>query len=75
MTKIEMHRRDGQRLGWVRIRDGKPYYGYSKQEATDMDYQDALDMVGWWSKIYQVTIHRKATEIYDEGNVQTVYDL
>ena len=40
-----------------------------------MNYQDALDMVGWWSKIYQVTIHRKATEIYDEGNVQTVYDL
>ena len=75
MAKIEMHLRDGQRLGWVRIRDGKPYYGYSKQEATDMDYQDALDMVGWWSKIYQVTMHRKATEIYDEGNVQTVYDL
>ena len=75
MAKIEMHLRDGQRLGWVRIRDGKPYYGYSKQEATDMDYQDALDMVGWWSKICQVTIHRKATEIYDEGNVQTVYEL
>ena len=75
MAKIEMHLRDGQRLGWVQMRDGKPYYGYSKQEATDMDYQDALDMVGWWSKIYKVTIHRKATEIYDEGNVQTVYDL
>ena len=75
MAKIEMHLRDGQRLGWVLIRDGKPYYGYSKQEATDMDYQDALDMVGWWSKIYKVTIHRKATEIYDAGNVQTVYDL
>ena len=40
-----------------------------------MDYQDALDMVGRWSIIYRVTIHRKATEIYDEGNVQTVYDL
>lgn len=75
MAKIEIHLRDRQRLGWVRMRDGKPYYGYSKQEATDMDYQDALDMIGWWSKIYQVTIHRKATEIYDEGNVQTVYDL
>lgn len=75
MAKIEMHLRDGQRLGWVRIRDGKPYYGYSMQEATDMDYQDALDMVGRWSKIYIVTIHRKATEIYDEGNVLTVYDL
>ena len=75
MAKIEMHLKDGQRLGWVQMRDGKPYYGYSKQEATDMDYQDALDMVGWWSKIYQVTIHRKATEIYDEDNVQTVYDL
>ena len=57
------------------MRDGKPYYGYSKQDATDMDYQDALDMVGRWSIIYRVTIHRKATEIYDEGNVQTVYDL
>ena len=75
MAKIEMHLRDGQRLGWVQMRDGKPYYGYSKQDATDMDYQDALNMVGRWSVKYRVTIHRKATEIYDEGNVQTVYDL
>lgn len=75
MAKIEVHLRDGQRLGWVQMRDGKPYYGYPKQEATDMDYQEALDMVGWWSTDYKVTIHRKASEIYDEGNVQTVYDL
>ena len=75
MAKIEVHLKDGQRLGWVQMRNGKPYYGYSRQDATDTDYQDALDMVGWWSKIYRVTIHRKATEIYDEGNVQTVYDL
>lgn len=38
MAKIEMHLRDGQRLGWVQMRNGKPYYGYSKWEATDMDY-------------------------------------
>ena len=75
MAKIEVHLRDGQRLGWVQMRDGKPYYSYPKQEATDMDYQEALDMVGWWSTDYKVTIHRKASEIYDEGNVQTVYDL
>ena len=75
MAKIEVHLRDGQRLGWVQMRNDKPYYGYSKWEATGMDYQDALDMVGRWSTIYRVTIHRKATEIYDEGNVQTVYDL
>ena len=35
MAKIEMHLRDGQRLGWVQMRNGKPYYGYSKWEATD----------------------------------------
>jgi hypothetical protein len=75
MAKIEVHLRDGQRLGWVQMRDGKPYYGYSQKEATDMDYQEALDMVGRWSTSYKVTIHRKSSEIYDEGNVQTVYDL
>ena len=75
MAKIEVHLKDGKRLGYIQIRNGQARYGCSKEEATDMDYQDALDMVGWLPIDYKVTIHRKATEIYDEGNVQTVYDL
>ena len=75
MAKIEIHLKDGKRLGYVQMRNGKPYYGYSKDEGTDIDYQDALNMVGWLPIDYKVTIHRKATDIYDEGNVQTVYDL
>lgn len=75
MAKIEIFLQDGQRLGYVQMRDDKPYYGYSRQEATDMDYQEALDMVGRWSTSYKVIIHREATDIYNEDNAQIVYDL
>lgn len=75
MAKIEVHLKDGQRLGWVQMRNSQPYYGYPQKEATDIDYQEALDMVGWWSTNYKVIIHRKKAEIHDEGNIQTVYDL
>ena len=62
MAKIEMFLQDGQNLGYVRMRNGKPYYSYPREEATDMPLQEAQSMCKRFSAQYKCKIHASKQE-------------
>lgn len=74
MCKIYMKLQDGEHLGYVQVRDGKPYYGYTREEATDMPLEEAKALCNRLSDKYLFTIevpkkdrlvHRKKIEIVE----------
>ena len=56
MCKIYMKLRDGEHLGYIQIRDGEPYYGYTREEATDMSLEEAKALCNRLSDKYLFTI-------------------
>lgn len=57
MARMRMKLMDGQDLGYVHLRDGKPYYGYRRNEATEMDFEYAKYLAKSFKHgMYEVTI-------------------
>jgi len=52
MAKIQLQLRDGQNLGYIKIRDGQPYYSYNQFEATEMTLSEAQKLCARFSKSY-----------------------
>ena len=63
MAKVELKLRDGQNLGYIQIRNGKPYYDYPEHKATSMTVEEAVKMCNRFSDIYKCIIHREKHEI------------
>lgn len=57
MARMRMKLMDGQDLGYVQLRDGTPYYGYRRHEATEMDFEFAKYLAKKFKQgTYEVTI-------------------
>ena len=57
MAKIRVELTDGQNLGYIQMRDGKPFYGYRQDEATDFPtVEDAKDVCNKLSSKYRFII-------------------
>lgn len=73
MAKIRMELRDGQYLGYIKMRDGKPYYGYTKLEADNLDLDFAKHLAKSFKEgTYNVTIECTKEEVKDVWKPYTV---
>ena len=52
MAKIRLKLKDGQELGYIRIRDGQPYYSYSEFMASEITLTEAQKLCKRFSKSY-----------------------
>lgn len=62
MAIIELKLQDGQNLGFVQVRNGEPYYGYSRASATEMPLTQAVKLCKKFSDSYECIIHRNIEE-------------
>ena len=62
MATIEVKLQDGQNLGFIQMRNNKPYYGYSWGEATDIPLEQAIKLCHKFSNIYKCLIYRNKNE-------------
>lgn len=69
MAKIRLKLKDGQELGYIRIRDNKPYYSYSRFEASEMPLDEAKRLCSRFSNSYICIIEEpKKNEPEEEKN-------
>lgn len=60
MARMELFLKDGQRLGWMQIREsGHVAYGVSFKEASDIPLEQALARARKISDSYRIVIHEK----------------
>lgn len=52
MAKIRLKLKDGQELGYIRIRDNEPYYSFSRFEASEMPLDEAKRLCSRFSNSY-----------------------
>lgn len=75
VARIKLTLQDGQQLGYIKMQEGKPYYGYSWSEATQFaDEAEARKICQKFSDSYICYIVIPKREKPKAGKINVIYE-